>query len=120
MNITPFLIGFACAGFITGCAASIPAPAELNNARQAYARVSVSPAAQLAPESLYKAREALVRAEQSFRDNPKSDRTRTLSILAHREAKIVGELATSASDTAIIAKADKVFPSTTAGIVKQR
>lgn len=120
MNVMKFLIGFACAGLITGCAASIPPPAELKDARQAYARASVSPAAQLVPANLYKAREALVRAEESYRDDPKSYRTRDLASLAHREAKIAETLSTAASDTAITAKVDKDFPSTKTGIVKQR
>jgi hypothetical protein len=107
LESTAFLISFTCASLIAGCAASFPPPVELNNARQAYARASVSPAAQLAPENLYKAREALVRAEKSFRDNPKSDRTRDLATLAHREAKMAIELAMPAPDSVIIGKAEK-------------
>lgn len=101
MNAIHFLIGFASAGLITGCAANIPAPAELNDARQAYARASVSPAAQLIPENLYRAREALVRAEQSFLDNPRSDRTRILATIAHREARLAVQFTPIAPDSAV-------------------
>jgi hypothetical protein len=119
LNITTFLISFACASLITGCATSFPPPVELNNARQAYARASVSPAAQLAPENLYKAREALVLAEKSFRDNPQSEKTRDLATLAHREAKVAIELTTPAPDSVIIGKAEKDLQMTKSEILSR-
>jgi hypothetical protein len=114
------LIGFACAGLITSCAASIFVPAELFDARQAYARASAIPAAQLVPADMHKAREALVRAEKSFRNDANSYRTRDLANLAFREAKTAEALATTASDTAITTKTIETFPSTTTDVVKQR
>jgi hypothetical protein len=48
---------------------------------------------------MYKAREALARAEQSFRDNPKSQKTRVLANIAYREAKLAGESAPISPDS---------------------
>ncbi len=101
MNAIHFLISFACAALITGCAANISLPAELDDARQAYARASVCPAAKLVPENMYKAREALVRAEQSFRDSPQSAKTRVLANIAYREAKLAGESAPISPDSTV-------------------
>jgi hypothetical protein len=120
LNAMKFLIGPACAGYITSCAASMPPPAVLIDARQAYAHASASPGAQLVPTDVHKAREALVRAEESFRDDPKSHRTRNLAIIAHREARIAAALAAAARDTAITAEANNDFQSTKSEIVKQR
>ena len=93
-----FLICIAHAGLITSCASSIPLPAELIGARQAYAHASA--AAQLVPTDLHKAREALGRAEKSFRDDPTSYRTRGLATLADREARMAEARAVTASDSA--------------------
>jgi Domain of unknown function (DUF4398) len=101
LNAIQFLISFACAGLITGCAANHPPPAELDDARQAYARASACPAAKLVPENMYKAREALARAEQSFRDNPKSQKTRVLANIAYREAKLAGESGPISPDSTV-------------------
>jgi hypothetical protein len=120
LNSITYLICFASAGLIASCVASIPPPAELNDARQAYARASVSPTVQLTPENLYKAREALVRAEKSYRDSPKSERTRDLANLAHREAKMAIELATTGSDSTITAKAKKDFQPATAETLRKQ
>jgi hypothetical protein len=80
------LISFACVSIISGCAGHIPPPEELRIARQAYAHASVSPAALLAPADLHSARDALARAEKSFREDPTSRRTKGLAYLASQEA----------------------------------
>jgi hypothetical protein len=107
-----FLVIIACAGLLIGCAATIPTPPELMNARQAYAHASASPATQLVPAELDKAREALARAERAFLDNPESYHTQGLANLAYREAKLVEALGVTASDNAAIGEANRRLPST--------
>lgn len=89
-----------CAGVLNGCAATIPLPAELISARQAYAHASMNPGASLVPTDLQRARDALGRAEQSYRDDPSSHRTRDLADHAGREARIAELNASTASDSA--------------------
>jgi hypothetical protein len=93
----------SCAGLLSGCAATVPAPSELQNARQAYAHATMNPGAQLVPADLQKARDALGRAEQSFLDDPSSHRTRDLADHASREARIAELNASTASDSAAAA-----------------
>jgi hypothetical protein len=64
-----------CGGILIGCGTTNPLPVELINARQAYAHASMHPGAPLVPAERQKARDALVRAEQAFRDDPSSRRT---------------------------------------------
>jgi hypothetical protein len=114
-----YLIIIVCAGLLAGCAASIPAPRELINARQAFAHASASPATQLVPAELHKARVALARAEKAFLENPQSYRTQGLANLAYREAKLVEALGVTASDDAFTAEANRQLPSTKTDIMKQ-
>ena len=101
------LVIFACAGLLVGCAASIPPPPQLIYARQAYARWSASPAAQLVSADVRKARAALAEAEESFCDNPLSYRTQRLTNLAFHEAKRLEALVTSSADNAATAKSNR-------------
>jgi hypothetical protein len=103
LNALSLMISLSCAGLLSGCAATVPAPSELQNARQAYARASMNPGAQLVPADLQKARAALGNAEQSFRDDPASHRTRDLADHASREARIAELNASTASDSAAAA-----------------
>ena len=119
MKPITFLIIIACGGLLVGCAASI-LPAELMDARQAYAHASASPATQLVPANLRKAREALAQAEKSFQDDPKSYRTRDLAILAYREAKEAETLGVIAADTAVTAQPNKDSQATKTGIAEER
>lgn len=93
------LMVFVCAEVLTGCGATIPLPAELFHARQAYAHASANPGAQFVPQDLIKAREALGEAERSFRNDPASHRTRDLASHAGREARIAELNAMAASDS---------------------
>jgi len=102
-----FFVGLICAALVTSCAASIPPTDELFDARQAYARASVSSAAQLVPGELQKARDALADAEKAFLNDPQSNRTRDLANIARREASRAEALAATASDNAITAEALK-------------
>jgi hypothetical protein len=99
------LILLASVGLLVGCAASIPPPPELIDARQAYAHASASPSTQLVPTDMTNAREALARAEKSFRDDPESYLTQDLANLAYREAKMAEALATTAAGRTITGKA---------------
>jgi outer membrane protein OmpA-like peptidoglycan-associated protein len=62
-------------------------PPELADARRAYTQAQQSPAAELAPAELHKARESLDVAERSFSDDPKAQRTRDLAYVADRKAQ---------------------------------
>jgi outer membrane protein OmpA-like peptidoglycan-associated protein len=85
MKTNKLLILVACAGFIGGCAT---VPKELTDARQAYQRASEGPAAKVAPAELHVANQALAKAEQSFKDNSDSYRTRDLAYVAERKAQL--------------------------------
>jgi outer membrane protein OmpA-like peptidoglycan-associated protein len=120
MNKSTWLISIAsiaCAGLLVGCAASVP-PEELLSARQAYQQASVGQAAVLVPAELHKAHEALVAAEKSFQDEPKSVRTRDLAYVADRKAKTAEALATTAAGVAAKTKADADLQATQAVIAK--
>jgi len=73
---------------------------ELVNAREAYRRASIGPAAQVAPAELHVASQALAQAEQSFQNDPHSFQTLDLAYVAERKS----ELATA---TASIINAQK-------------
>ncbi len=118
MRFPKFLIVSACTGLLVGCAATLP-PTELINARQAYQDVSIGPASQIVPAEVHKAKEALAVAEKSFRDDPKSFRTRDLAYVADRKAKMAEALATTATENAATVKAKKDLEATQAEIVKK-
>lgn len=103
MAVRTALKVFVCAGVLTGCGSTVPLPVELISARQAYAHASMNPGAQFVPMDLQRARDALGRAEQSFRDDPSSHRTRDLADHAGREARIAELNASTASDSAAAA-----------------
>lgn len=90
------IILVALAG-VAGCA-SVPAPRELLDARQAYAHANEGPARALVPAELLSAQQALTRAEQAFMDAPDAARTRDLAYIAQRRAQIADTRALLASD----------------------
>jgi outer membrane protein OmpA-like peptidoglycan-associated protein len=100
-----------------GCA-TMP-PNELINARSAYQRASVGPARQLVPAELHKAHEALELAEQSFRKESDSYKTKDLAYVAQRKSERAGALGAMAADKASKEKADADFQKRQAEIVKQ-
>ncbi|MGA9118442.1 MAG: OmpA family protein [Bacteroidota bacterium] len=112
-----YLLSIVSAGLLVGCAATAP-PTELLNARQAYQHASTGQAAQLVPAELHKAQEALALAEKSFKDDPKSFRTRDLAYVADRKAKMAEALAVTAAGNATAAKANKDYQATQTEIVK--
>jgi outer membrane protein OmpA-like peptidoglycan-associated protein len=81
-------------GICAACAAAGPSP-ELVDARRAYDDATRSKAAQLAPDQLLEARQALERAEAEHGEEPGSMRERNLAYIAHRrslEAIAEGEI----------------------------
>jgi len=80
------LTGLA-AGALAACG-STPPPKELVDARTAYQRAQAGQAAQLDPAHLHEAKVALDNAEQSFQNDPSSDRTRDLSYVAERKSEL--------------------------------
>ena len=113
------LVIVACAVLLAGCAASMP-PTELISARQAYEHASAGKAAELVPEEFRTAHEALVMAEKSFRNDPKSFLTRDLAYLAYRKAALAAALAITASDSVVTGGASKDLRSAKTEIVKPR
>src|SRR5258705_10611438 len=72
---------------LVACGSSLP-PRELVDARSAYEKAKTGQAAQLKPEVVHEAKVALDQAEQSFADDPSSDRTRDLSYIAERKSEL--------------------------------
>jgi outer membrane protein OmpA-like peptidoglycan-associated protein len=72
---------------ICGCGSS-PPPRELVDARTAYARAQDGPATHTNPDDLRRAKEALSRAETSYRASADDEDTRTLAYVAERRAEL--------------------------------
>jgi outer membrane protein OmpA-like peptidoglycan-associated protein len=110
------LLAMAAASALTlsACAAAT-APQQLIDARAAYRHATASPAARNAPTHLETARRALVRAEQSFDNDPRSEETKDLAYIAQRLA----QLAEVQSDT-VIAENDKRAAEREMQVVQQR
>ncbi|HKQ68571.1 MAG TPA: OmpA family protein [Polyangiaceae bacterium] len=81
------LTAFAGVSLAIGCA-STPAPPELLDARSAYLRAEQGAAAQYKPDQLHEAKVALDRAEKSYADDPREQKTRDLAYVAERRAEI--------------------------------
>lgn len=79
-------LAVAGAGIFSACTASVPR--ELQDARYAYRRVAVGPAAQLNLPELAQARQALDAANRSFELHKDSPETRTLAYVALRRAEL--------------------------------
>jgi len=94
-------------------------PKELINARSAYRIASEGPAGQLAPAELHKANEALILAEESFRNDPDSYKTKDLAYAAQRKSELAGALGAMAGDKSSKEKADAAFQKKQTEIVKQ-
>ncbi|MBU1101903.1 MAG: OmpA family protein [Bacteroidetes bacterium] len=112
-----FIISTFVVLFIS-CSANVP-PNELIEARQAYEKASMGQALQLVPDELHKARIALKIAEDSFKDEPDSYKTRDLAYVADRKAKIAEGLANSAAEKAATDKANIEYLKTQTEIIKK-
>jgi len=110
MNRNRFLTLIASAGFVAGCATA--APKELVAAREAYRRASTGSAATVAPADVHLAKDALDRAEHSFKDKPDSYRTRDLAYVAERRAEIAEARASIANEQKRQARANEAYQAT--------
>jgi outer membrane protein OmpA-like peptidoglycan-associated protein len=111
-----YLFVIAIGGLIVGC--STAPPIELLNARESYQHASNSQASTLAPADLHKAQASLEIAEQSFKDNPSSYKTRDLSYVADRKSKTAEAIASTVAGNAVTAKAKLDYDAAQAEILK--
>jgi len=117
MKPTTFIILIAFAGLLLVGCASVP-PQELINARQSYEQAINSPAAQLVPAEVHKAQQALAIAEKSFKDDPKSYKTKDLAYIADRKAKMAVALGATAAEKITTAKANSDYQAAQTEIMK--
>jgi outer membrane protein OmpA-like peptidoglycan-associated protein len=117
MKSTGTLIMVACAALVCGCAATVPN--ELAVARRAYTQASSGSAAQLAPAELYKARQALDLAEQSFAKDADSYQTRDLAYVAERKAQMAEVYASIGIQQESKARSDTKFQTTQGDILRE-
>jgi outer membrane protein OmpA-like peptidoglycan-associated protein len=117
MRTIQYLILLTLVAFFAGCA-TVP-PTELVDARYAYQQASNGPAQQLTPAELHKAQEALALAEESFKKDPRSYKTKDLSYVALRKAELAAALGLMAADKASKDKANADFLAKQTAIVKQ-
>jgi outer membrane protein OmpA-like peptidoglycan-associated protein len=110
LAIAPLLFAGACA---------TATPIELTNARLAYRRASVGPAAQLTPSDLHKAKTALDAAEQSFATGKDSGNTVDLAYVAERTAQIAEARAEAAAAEKTTAKATQEYGAKQSDISKR-
>lgn len=117
MKTKQFFILLTIVAFFTGCA-SVP-PKELIDARSAYRIASEGPAQQLAPAELHKANEALILAEESFKNDSDSYKTKDLAYAAQRKAELAGARGAMMADQASKEKAEAAFQKKQTQIVAQ-
>ncbi|MDD2853424.1 MAG: OmpA family protein [Desulfuromonadaceae bacterium] len=117
MKKIQLVVLLALASAFTGCATV--APPELVNARSAYQQASMGPAQQLAPAELHKAHEALGLAEDSFKKDADSYKTKDLAYVAQRKSQQAGALGILAADKASKERANADYQMKQAEIVKQ-
>ncbi len=82
MRIIAICASATVAAALAGCASQ--PPAELKNARSAYAELARSTAVNVAPSDVYEAKKALDRAEQTFASEGDEPETRDLAYVAQR------------------------------------
>lgn len=90
---------------VASCAAT-PVPQELLDARASYQRAQSGPAMQLKPDQLHEAKVALHKAEMSYLDEPRDQKTKDLAYLAHRKAELAEASAASAQAHGFEGQAD--------------
>lgn len=117
MKITRLLILVTLAALAAGCA--VKAPNELVSARSAYQYASEGPAGKNVPAEVHKASEALIAAEQSFKKEPTSYKTKDLAYVAQRKAELAVALGAMASDKKSKESANADFQKKQAELVRQ-
>jgi len=115
MKTSSLLIAVLCAGGLSACATTVPT--ELVDAREAYRRASFGTAGQAAPAELHVANVALAEAEQSFRKDPDSYRTRDLAYIAQRKSQLAEASASIAIQNKREAQAKNDFQATQGKVV---
>ncbi len=95
MKTLQYIILVTFAAYFAGC--TTLAPKELVDARSAYKQASEGPAQQYVPAELHKASEALNLAEQSFKKDPDSYKTKNLAYVAQRKSEQAAALGSTAS-----------------------
>lgn len=116
MSMTRMSIALVCVSLFAGCKHVVPE--ELANARVAYERASLGPAAAQVPDELHKAHEALKVAEQAFADDPKGYHTKDVSYVAQRSAQRADALARIKLEQGKTKGANEEFSETQTEIVK--
>jgi outer membrane protein OmpA-like peptidoglycan-associated protein len=117
MKSLKLLILVTLAVAFAGCA--VVAPTELVDARSANQVAKSGPAPQLAPVEMHKANEALSQAEQSFKMDPNSFKTKDLAYVAQRKAEKASASGAIAAEKASKDRANAAFEKKQAEIVKQ-
>ena len=115
MKTSSLLTAIICAVVLGACATTVPI--ELVDARDAYHRASVGNTAQVAPAELHVANLALAQAEQSFRTDPDSYRTRDLAYVAWRKAQLADAAASIAIQQKSEAQAKNDYQTTQGKVV---
>lgn len=113
---TLWTIGPLLAACVGACA-SAQTPQELNDARSAYLRVQApgAAAARFKPDQVHEAKVALDKAEASFRDDPKDQKTRDLAYIAQRKAEIAEASGANEEARAQLAQAEQTAKQATKG-----
>jgi outer membrane protein OmpA-like peptidoglycan-associated protein len=117
MKKLQYLILFMFIAIFFGCATRVPN--ELIEARLAYQHASEVPSQRLVPAELHKAQEALARAEQSFRMDSDSYKTKDLAYVAQRKSERAEAIGAMAADKASKDRANADYREQQAEIVKQ-
>ncbi len=102
---------------LANCAAVVPM--ELKDARLAYQDASAGKAAEVVPAELHTARQALLLAEKSFKEDQDSYKTRDLAYVAQRKSELVEALVATAANKETKARADADFQKKQTEMVKQ-
>ncbi len=111
------ILGIAAA-LLIGCGASMPTK-ELQDARAAYKDAAQGKAAELVPDKLLSAKQALDRAEAAHNDDSGSVQEKSFSYVAQRMAELAVALAGQAQAQKDVADAEKQFDEVQESMRKQ-
>jgi outer membrane protein OmpA-like peptidoglycan-associated protein len=111
------LSGVVLSCFLAACASSQPTP-ELVDARRAYDQARSSNAAQLVPDQLLTAKQALDRAEAAHEDSAGSEREKSMAYIAQRKAALAISLAGYAQAERDVQGAEQKFTETQGELLK--
>jgi outer membrane protein OmpA-like peptidoglycan-associated protein len=111
-----FTIGVLLAACAGACA-STQTPQELSDARSAYLRAQTPGGVgeRFKPDQVHEAKVALDKAEQSFRDDPKDQKTRDLAYVAQRKSQLAETNGLNAQALAAKEQADQDAKQATKG-----